>query len=82
MVAGKVWSDKHGGDMPSREPADLEAQLESAATELKDLQTADDVRRWWSKYYYNLGHRRLGRLILGQSVDRLLERVQRVPEDS
>lgn len=67
--------------MTSREPADIEAQLEGASEELKGLQTADDVRRWWGKHYYSLGHRRLGRLLLGQSVDRLLERVQRVPED-
>ncbi len=67
--------------MPSRDPAEIEAQLEVAAGEIKILETADDVRRWWGKHYYNLGHRRLGRLLLGQSVDRLLERVQRVPED-
>ena len=63
--------------MTTRDPADMEKQIEAAAEELKDLQTADDVRRWWSKYYYTLGHRRLGRLLLGQSVERLLERVQR-----
>ena len=45
--------------------------------EEEDLETADDVRRWWRSYYTKLGHRRLGRLLLGQSVDRLLEQVQR-----
>ena len=68
--------------MAARDPAEMEAQLAGAAVELKGLETADDVRRWWGKYYYGLGHRRLGRLLLGQSVDRLLERVQRAPEDS
>ena len=63
--------------MTTRESMDIEAELRKAAEELEGLQTAQDVRSWWSKHYYNLGHRRLGRLILGQPVERLLERAQR-----
>ena len=63
--------------MTSRNPADTEDELIQADKELKELQTADEVRRWWSQHYSTLGHRRLGRLLLGQSVDRLLEQAQR-----
>ena len=60
--------------MTTRNVEELETQLQAAAEELKDLETVNDVRKWWNKYYYNLGHKRLGRLLLGQSVERLLER--------
>lgn len=63
--------------MPVQDQRELETQIPAAARELRDLESVDDVRRWWSKYYTTLGHRRLGRLLLGQPVDRLLEQVQR-----
>jgi len=60
--------------MTTRNPEELENQLLTAADELKDLESANDVKKWWNKHYYALGHKRLGRLLLGESVDRLLER--------
>ena len=60
--------------MTTRNTEELEAQLLAAADELKELETVNDVRKWWNKYYYGLGHKRLGRMLLGQSVERLLER--------
>ena len=60
--------------MTTRNPEDLEVQLQTAADELKNLETANDVKKWWNKHYYTLGHKRLGRLLLGQSVERLVER--------
>ena len=63
--------------MPVQDQRALEDQIPAAAEELQDLESVDDVRRWWNKYYTTLGHRRLGRLLLGQPVDRLLEQVQR-----
>lgn len=60
--------------MTTRNTEELETQLQTAAEELKDLESANDVRKWWNKHYYSLGHKRLGRLLLGQSVERLLER--------
>ena len=63
--------------MPVQDQRELETQIPAAAQELGGLESVDDVRRWWSKYYTTLGHRRLGRLLLGQPVDRLLEQVQR-----
>lgn len=63
--------------MPVQDQRELADQIPAAAFELRELESVDDVRRWWSKYYTTLGHRRLGRLLLGQPVDRLLEQVQR-----
>lgn len=60
--------------MTTRNPEELETQLQTAADELQNLESATDVKKWWSKHYYGLGHKRLGRLLLGQSVERLLER--------
>jgi len=60
--------------MTARNPEEMETQLQTAADELKNLESANDVKKWWGKHYYALGHKRLGRLLLGQSVERLLER--------
>ena len=60
--------------MTTRNAEELETKIQAAADELAELETANDVRRWWNRHYYGLGHKRLGRLLLGQSVERLLER--------
>lgn len=60
--------------MTTRNAEELETRIHTAADELTALETATDVRRWWDRHYYALGHKRLGRLLLGQSVERLLER--------
>ena len=59
--------------MTTKNPEEIEVQLQSAADELKDLESANDVKKWWERHL-GLGHKRLGRLLLGQSVERLLER--------
>lgn len=58
------------------EPGDIERALRQAAKELPGLQTAEEVRLWWRKYYLMLGHRRLGRLLIGRPLESLLERIQ------
>ncbi len=60
--------------MTTKNTEELEEKIQSAADELIELESADDVRRWWNRHYYGLGHKRLGRLLLGQSVESLLER--------
>ena len=60
--------------MTTRNVEEMETRIQTAADELAELETANDVKRWWNRHYYALGHKRLGRLLLGQSVDRLLER--------
>lgn len=51
-----------------------EAAIKAAEQELKQAQTADDVRGVWRKHTGSLGHRTLGRLLMGQSAERLLDR--------
>ncbi len=60
--------------MTTKNVEELEPKIQAAADELKELESANDVRQWWNRHYYVLGHKRLGRLLLGHSVDRLLER--------
>ena len=67
--------------MTTRQQADIEEELRTAAEEIEKLETAQDVREWWSRHYITLGHRRLGRLLLGQSVARMLEQAQRARGD-
>lgn len=51
-----------------------ETAIKAAERELKQAQTADDVRNVWRRHTSALGHRTLGRLLLGRSADELLER--------
>ena len=60
--------------MPTED--EYEAALITADRDLKAASTAEDVRKVWRTNMGTLGHRTLGRLLLGQSLDRLLERRQ------
>ena len=60
--------------MTTKNVEELEPKIQAAADELQELESANDIRKWWNRHYYALGHKRLGRLLLGQSVERLLER--------
>ncbi|HEY7467300.1 MAG TPA: hypothetical protein VIB47_11480 [Dehalococcoidia bacterium] len=53
---------------------EYEAAIKEAERDLRQAQTADDVRSVWRKHTGTLGHRTLGRLLMGQSADRLLDR--------
>jgi hypothetical protein len=57
-------------------PADeeYETALRAADKGLREATTADDVRRVWRQHVGTLGHRTLGRLLGGMSVDRILDR--------
>jgi hypothetical protein len=46
--------------------------LRAAQRELKQAATADEVRNVWRKHMGTLGHRAMGRLLLGRSADELL----------
>jgi hypothetical protein len=54
--------------------ADYEAAVLEAERELNQAQTAEDVRRVWSKHFGELGHRTLGRLLIGRPAKELLDR--------
>jgi hypothetical protein len=53
---------------------EYEAAIKAAEQALKQAQSADDVRAVWQKHTGSLGHRTLGRLLMGQSAERLLDR--------
>ncbi len=53
---------------------DYEAQVVAAERELGQAQTAEDVRRIWRKYFGTLGHRTLGRLLVGRPASELIAR--------
>jgi hypothetical protein len=50
---------------------DFDVSLREAERELREAQTADDVRRIWRKHFEKLGHRSLGRLLTGLSAAEL-----------
>jgi hypothetical protein len=53
---------------------EYEVAIKSAEQALKQAQTADQVRDVWREHTGSLGHRTLGRLLMGQSADKLLDR--------
>jgi hypothetical protein len=57
--------------MPAEE---AEALLKQAEQELDGAKTADQIRQIWRKYYLQVGHRNLGRLLIGRSVDEIVAR--------
>ena len=57
---------------------DYQITLREAEKALRGAQSADDVRNTWRKYNSALGHRTLGRLLLGRSSAELL--AQRKPD--
>ena len=57
--------------MPAEE---AEALLKQAEKELDGAKTADDIRKIWRKYYLQVGHRSLGRLLLGRSAEEIVAR--------
>ncbi len=48
--------------------------LRAAEKELAEAASADDVRRVWRTHFGKLGHRALGRLLVGRSAEDLLAR--------
>ncbi|MCH7718760.1 MAG: hypothetical protein IIB21_04760 [Chloroflexi bacterium] len=54
--------------------AEQESALREAERELTSAASAQDVRRIWDKHFSVLGHRTLGRLLIGRSADELLAR--------
>jgi len=53
---------------------EAEALLKDAESELDRAKTADEIRQVWRKYYLKVGHRNLGRLLIGRSADEIIAR--------
>ena len=53
---------------------DYALTIGEAEKALRTAQTADDIRNAWKKHMGALGHRTLGRLLLGRSAAELLSK--------
>ena len=53
---------------------DYDLTIREAEKALRAAQTADDIRNAWKKYNAALGHRTLGRLLLGRRAAELIKR--------
>jgi hypothetical protein len=53
---------------------DYDLTIREAEKALRAAQTADDVRNAWKKYMGALGHRTLGRLLLGRTAAEIIAR--------
>lgn len=56
-------------EQPADDEQDRDAHITDAYSELKKAKTADGVRKVWEDHYLVIGHRVLGRLLLGQDVE-------------
>ena len=53
---------------------EYETSVRGAEKALREAQSAEDVRATWKAHIGVLGHRTLGRLLLGQDGNRILDR--------
>lgn len=53
---------------------DYELTIREAEKALRSATSADDIRNTWKKYTGSLGHRTLGRLLLGRSAAELVSK--------
>ena len=53
-------------------PEEEREYLTKVKAELDACTTRDDVVRVWKAHYLKIGHRKLGRLLLGRGVDDIL----------
>ncbi len=64
--------------MATREPTFATPQEEReylmrVKTELDTAQTKDDIVRVWRAHYLKIGHRKLGRLLIGRPLDEIVK---------
>lgn len=55
-------------------PVDYELTVREAEKQLRDARTADDIRNIWRRHISAIGHRTLGRLLLGRTASELVAR--------
>lgn len=54
-------------------PEEERAYLTNVKTELDNAQTKADVADVWKRHYLTIGHRKLGRLLIGRPLDEVLK---------
>jgi hypothetical protein len=60
---------------------DYDLNVREAEKALRSAQTADDIRNTWKKHMGVLGHRTLGRLLLGRSAAELIAKREEATGD-
>jgi hypothetical protein len=58
--------------MTTEEALEFTTKIRAANQALSDAKTADDVRAAWKEHYLFLGHRALGRLLVGGDVEAII----------
>ncbi len=53
-------------------PEEERAHLEGVKAQLDRAQTKEEVVAIWRQHYLRIGHRKLGRLLLGRPLDEVL----------
>ena len=54
-------------------PEEEREYLTNVKTDLDRCETKVDVVEVWKRHYLNIGHRKLGRLLLGRSLDEVFK---------
>jgi hypothetical protein len=54
-------------------PQEERAYLEGVKAQLDRAQTKGDVVALWREHYLKIGHRKLGRLLIGRPIDEILK---------
>ncbi|HXK34874.1 MAG TPA: hypothetical protein VNM91_12770, partial [Dehalococcoidia bacterium] len=58
-------------------PVDYELTVREAERQLREARTADDVRNIWRRHIAAIGHRTLGRLLLGRPASEVVAKRDR-----
>jgi len=56
------------------DPKEERAYLKQVKTELDACQTKAEVAELWKRHYLKVGHKKLGRLLVGRSVESAMGR--------
>ena len=51
------------------DPEEEKAYLKQVKAELDACQTKEEVSELWKRHYLKVGHKKLGRLLVGRTVD-------------
>lgn len=54
-------------------PSEERAYVEGVRDELERCQTKADVIDVWKRHYLKIGHRKLGRLLLGRPIEEIVK---------
>jgi hypothetical protein len=71
------WPTEESNAVPAKttfnSPEEEREYLTNVKTELDRCETKADVVEVWKRHYLTIGHRKLGRLLIGRSLDEVLK---------